>query len=146
MHPRSKKIKLIAFFLVTFVCLNTGGAVCLVYCQKAISALAAAPDHCPMKRAGSHCDPANDTKGDGPSLSVSGTSMECCPMTVTFVGAPIEKRAFAFERTATALLAPVPQTATPLAGERVIHRTLPAYRGPPLDRRADRVKQRVIRI
>ena len=136
------KIRFLAIFVVAFICLNAGGAVCVAYCRTAEDA-SAGSEHCPLKKAARDC---NRTETGGESPSVGGDQIDCCPMTVGFFAAPIEKSGFRFER-ATVVLSAKVQTLQSFDAN--VSATFPAinYRGPPfLDRRADRLKHRLLRI
>ena len=145
MHSKSLKTKMIAMFLVAFVCLNAGGAVCVAYCQSIGKPVTAGSDHCPLKKKGNHCDPSQQERSSETAASLSSNKLDCCPMTLSFIAAPLEKRAFAFET------APVPalideKARSPVFVRNTAQTTIPAYRGPPMDRRPDRLKRCVIRI
>jgi len=144
MHPKSFKTRLIAIFLVAFVCLNAGGTVCVAYCQSAMEAIAAGEEHCPLKKKAEHCDPQPQEKHDTAARAV-GESIDCCTMTLSFVGAPFEKRAFSSE-TAEISVSVKTKFTSPAGFLTTFKTSPPAYRGPPLDRRADRVKHCLIRI
>ena|SRR5215211_5631670 len=145
MHLKSFKTKLIAVFLVAFVCLNAGGAMCVAYCQSALEKVSASTEHCPLKKKGNHCDPDSPERAGAPTNSVSSNEVDCCPMTVGFVGGPIEKKTVTFETAAVAVVATIRHEA-PTFPDKAAQILPPAYRGPPLDRRVERVKNCVIRI
>jgi hypothetical protein len=146
MGKRSIKIKLLAAFVVVFVCLNANGAVCVAYCQSLEMAANEQPEHCPLKKAAAHCDKSSTTENEGDVISVSAGKFDCCPITVNFFAAPIEKNSTHFTRSAV--------VASSLAGSidlafRTEQRPSSAanYRGPPLrDRRELRIKQCILRI
>jgi hypothetical protein len=142
MHAKSLKIRLIAVFLVAFVCLNASGAACVAYCQTSETAFL---DHPPPKKNSKHCEPQSDAP-ESPSVNFSaGESADCCPMTVSFVGAPLEQTKFSFETAQLAIVANTkPQR--PFIFQNARSANPQPYRGPPLDRRIDRVKHCVIRI
>src|SRR5688500_5530036 len=129
MHPLSFKNKVIAIFLVAFVCLNAGGAVCVAYCQSAMEAIAASEDHRPQKKA-AHCDPAGGNRQETAD-AVESSKPDCCTMTLSFVGAPIEKRTISFE-TAEQVIAVKPNFTGPAIFRPSGQSSPPAYRGPPL--------------
>lgn len=143
MYHKSFKTKLIAVFLVAFVCLNAGGTACVAYCQTS-NITAEAPDHCPLQKKASHCDPAGPSN-ESTANATSSKKMSCCPMLVNFFAAPVEKRPFSFE---TAAVVPVAEeySAKPLFLRKAEQVLIEAYRGPPLDRRVERLKHRLIRI
>jgi len=144
MHPKSVKTKLIAIFLVLFVCLNGGGALCVAYCQAVLETVSAPAEHCPLKKKADHCDPDGPEK-DTASAVASSHELDCCPLTLSFVCGPIETKRFSFESAAVALIADVP-TGSPAIPVLTVESPPPAYRGPPLDRRVERVKNCIIRI
>jgi hypothetical protein len=145
MHPKSFKIKVLAVFLVAFVCLNAGGFVCVAYCQTALSSVGEEQDHCPLKKKSSHCDPGMTADVPDVSDSAGTNKVECCRMAFSFIAAPLEKRTFAAE--VTQAIAAVKVEPGPLAVIAPHHPdSTPAYRGPPLDRRGERLKHCIIRI
>ena len=145
MHAKSVRVKLIAIFLVAFVCLNAGGALCVTYCRTAVDALAASQDHCPLKKKAEHCDPDKEEDNAPAADSISIDKIECCPVTVSFIGAPLETRTSPFKTAHVLVLASsVPEFPDSFLSTRQIPTS--GYRGPPLDRRIERIKQRIIRI
>lgn len=144
MRQSSLEIKLIALFVVAFVCLNAGGAVCVAYCRSTLESVASA-EHCPLQKAKNHCDHQATEDANESASAIRTNPADCCPMTISFIGAPIEKRSAFFEQ------AVVPAEVVP--GQFVFSYSfkpfspsIDAYRGPPLDRRGDRLKHRLIRI
>lgn len=133
--------KLTSIFVAAFICLNAGGAMCVAYCQ-AFDTVAES-EHCPLKKTSEDCDGQAEQSSD--SAAVLGHELDCCPMTVSFFAGPIEKSSFSFD--AAAEIAEVPQTsiAVRFAGLTFSDRSY-SYRGPPLDRRTDRLKHCLIRI
>lgn len=146
MQPESLKIRLVAVFLVAFVCLNAGGFVCVAYCQSSMRSLAAAANHFPLQKKADHCDPSKSENGSREASDSVGTDkIECCRMAFNFVGGPLEKRTFSGETAAAPVAIEIDWTPPALsAGLR--QNPPPAYRGPPLDRRGERLKHCVIRI
>ena len=144
MHSKSLKTRLVAIFLVAFVCLNAGGTICVAYCQSAMEAIASSEDHCLLKKKADHGDPQPQEKRDS-AAKAAGNTMDWCPMTLSFVGAPLEKRAFS---SGTIVLSDAVKTniPSPAAFPSSDRSSPPTYRGPPLDRRVDRVKHCLIRI
>jgi len=138
-HSRSLKLRFLALFVTVFVCLNGAGAACVAFCRT-MDKPAAAADHCPLKKLSGHCKP------DGPFFSAHGSDVDCCPMTVSFFAGPIEKNSFSVKYA----------SATPVVAAEVFiprfHSLTPirssiSYRGPPpIDRRPDRIKHRVLLI
>ena len=148
MHPKSFKSKLVAMFVVAFVCLNAGGFVCVAHCQASLRSLAASRDHCPLKKKSGHCDPAkfeNSGSAAETSDSIGTNKIECCRMAFSFIAAPLEKRAFSIAAAATPVVVRI-EPVTPAAFDIARQTPPPAYRGPPLDRRVERLKHCIIRI
>ncbi|MGD9589080.1 MAG: hypothetical protein AB7V11_09260 [Pyrinomonadaceae bacterium] len=144
MYQKTVKTKLIAIFLVLFVCLNGGGVLCVAYCQSAFESASAPPEHCPLKKKADHCDP-DKSQPDHSVASATDSEMDCCPLTLSFVGGPIEIRSFSYGPTAILPLSIV--LPEPVAFRVSSGQTPPsAYRGPPLDRRIERLKNCIIRI
>ena len=137
-HPL--KIRFLALFVTVFVCLNGAVAACVAYCQS-MDAPADTADHCPLKKLSGHCDP------DGPFFSGHSGDFDCCPMTVSFFAGPIEKNSVSIKQPAAAatvvsaaIFIPSFRSVTPL-------KSAISYRGPPpIDRRPDRIKHRVLLI
>ena len=141
----SIKTRLASLFVLAFVCLNAGGALCVAYCRAYDAELEA--EHCPLKKLDDHCDKAGEGKtGDSASL-VASREMDCCPMTVSFFAAPLENRATQFAAEVEAIA--VTKIAAPTAKVlRLANLFLTyQYRGPPpLDRRVERIKHRLLLI
>lgn len=133
--------RVVAIFVLAFICLNAGGALCVAYCQT--FDLAAEPEHCPLKKKTNHCDPSEDPSNVVDKIG--SHEMDCCPMTVSFFAGPVEKPSFSIE---PAVFTPVPvvRLSTPRALLKPHDTPFPAYRGPPLDRRVERLKHCIIRI
>jgi hypothetical protein len=134
--------KLTSIFVVAFICLNAGGAVCVAYCQT-FDIAAAESEHCPLKKISNDCDGDDEQASD--SATVLGDELDCCPMTVSFFAGPIEKSSFSFD--AGVEIAEVAQTfVAPRFAALTLSDRSYTYRGPPLDRRTDRLKHCLIRI
>lgn len=145
MHQKSLKTKLIAIFLVAFVCLNAGGAMCVAYCQSTDKPTTAGADHCPLKKKARHCDPSNQDQNESAVNSFRSNEIGYCPMTVSFIAGPIEQKIFSFE-TVAAPSAAKAEVLPPVFFGHAGQPAMPAYRGPPLDQRPDRLKRCIIRI
>lgn len=132
-------IKLFAFFVMAFVCLNASEAACLAYCET--FEVTAKTEHCPLPKLSEDCD-----KNNQPKLSADSHGIDCCPMAVSFFGIPVEAKSFFFDQVSRAVLSEYVSLRTTFS----VSNTFAAnfdYRGPPpLDRRADRLKHRVFRI
>ena len=147
MPNRSFKFKFLAGFVLAFICLNAGGAVCVAYCQSFGIAAAAESEHCPLKKASAvHCDKSQDDNDKRDSMSVAA-DIECCPMTVSFFAAPVEKNSLSFAPAPTAAATVRREVFKPLAHRNESLALVPNYRGPPpLDRRIERIKHALLRI
>jgi hypothetical protein len=139
--PKLFQTKFIAAFLLLFVCMNAGGAVCVAYCRGVV--LNAKGEHCPLATNGHHCDRSTKTESSEPSISA--TKFDCCPMIVSFIPGTLEpKQTFS---TATVAV-PVSKfdTSTVIAISRHRYENIPAYRGPPKDERVLHITNRILRI
>ena len=143
MYIHSKKIRLAALFVVTFICLNAGGAVCVAYCQSMMQAEATA-EHCPLKKSDSHCNKKSNVETPG-ATAIAGDEIFCCSVSVGFLPAPIEK-SFRFVTAAATSVVETPTPESQLISIPGFTSTFD-YRGPPpLDRRVERIKHRLLRI
>ncbi|HKX83792.1 MAG TPA: hypothetical protein VJL58_06220 [Pyrinomonadaceae bacterium] len=143
MFRRKAYIKLTALFVVAFICLNAGGALCVAYCQNFDEA--AEPEHCPLQKLSDHCDKAQVAQ-DSSAAYLGYHSPDCCPMTVSFFAGPIEKSSFSFDSAAKIVTASVAVTRSAFIPVRTQYAATFNYRGPPLDHRVDRIKHCIIRI
>ena len=117
--------------------------MCVAYCRSAMPTADAA-EHCPLKKADSHCNKGKvGTTTD--ATKVAGDEMFCCSVTVGFLPAPVEKS----YRIADVVQAPIVE-ATKFEPPFVFRISFAAtfdYRGPPpLDRRIERIKHRLLLI
>ena len=139
------KIRLLALFVIAFICLNAGGAVCVAYCQS-FEVAVTEHDQCPLNQLENHSGKSENDEAGHDSVSADSGELDCCPMTVSFFAAPVEKHTYSFDS--------APPAAAVLSVAAVEHevvqvRTPPIvhYRGPPpLDRRTLRIKHCIIRI
>lgn len=137
--------KLIAIFVVVFICLNAGGFVCVAYCQSSLKSFADSQDHCPLQKSSEHCDPAEKADLPDGADSIGTNKIECCRMAFSFIAAPLEKRTFSAQVATLPVIVQLdPVKPTVFADSR--QTPLPTYRGPPLDRRVERLKHCLIRI
>jgi hypothetical protein len=139
--PRTLKVRLLALFVTVFVCMNGAGAACVAYCQT-MGPKADEAQHCPLKRLSKHCDPKENLH----RLSVGSGRMNCCPMTVSFFPAPIDKYSFSIEKPSAVLLQKfyLPEFRLKVGSPSTKSTN---YRGPPpLDRRVERIKQQLLLI
>lgn len=137
------KTKSTALFLIAFVCLNAGGAFCAAYCRSAFTAIAAHHSHASLKPI-LHCD-AETANPRNDSSVVRNGKVKGCAMSIGLIAAPIEKKVSSSE-VAAAPETVKTQTLYRVAFANTVQTFIPAYRGPPLDRRVDRIKQGLIRI
>ena len=133
-----------ALFVVAFVCLNAGGVVCVAYCKGFDRK--AEKEHCPLQKLSKHCNKVKDQYKGSNAINTPDCEMDCCPFTANiFIAAPIESSKASADLVAATpvqnLLTPPTFAANPWRNFIDI-----AYRGPPLDRRIDRLKNCIIRI
>ena len=139
--PKPIQTKFIAAFLLLFVCLNAGGAVCVAYCRSVV--LNADGAHCPLAKNGHHCDRSKKADSDEPSISA--TKFDCCPMIVSFIPGTLEpKQTFSTTTSAVAAFNFVITPLTVVSQYRFAN--IPAYRGPPKNERVLHITNRVLRI
>ena len=142
MNRHSAQTKLISLFVLAFICLNAGGAVCVAYCRTSDGASPNSAVGTPVH----HCEKAaKETGRTGPAISAS-RELRPCPMTVSFIAAPVEKHTLPTYKAQAAATPPIRRfvPAIPIFTPAVIPIS---YRGPPpLDRRVERIKQRVLLI
>jgi len=135
----SFKTRFLALFVTIFVCLNGAGAACVAYCQTMDEPEETA-DHCPLKKLSADCD------SERPSLSSHNGGFDCCPMTVSFLAAPVEKGSFSVKHSAAVETVKTEQFVLSFRSYTPLQSSI-SYRGPPpLDRRIDRIKHRVLLI
>ena len=146
MSPISIKTKLLSIFVLAFLCLNAGGAVCLVYCTGPAT-LAASAEHCPLPKASqAHCPHAN--KPDVPKSDVTiaeSNAVSCCSLAINVLVAPIERKQVSHELTAAvsekpAISIPVFELSSVSFAPPLEHQTVIR------DRRFERIRNRVFRI
>lgn len=143
MRPTTATTRLLAFFVIAFLCLNAGAFFCLAYCQKAA---AMAVESCPLKKAGkAHCPHSPAPAKNNDDESFAGSSVTCCMLPIGVFGVPLEMK------TGQITSAPV-AASVDVAGFApvtfVASRQMPKfyYRPPPNDARGSRVRNQVFRI
>ena len=145
MRPGTATTRLLAVFVVAFLCLNAGALACLAYCE--IGSTAAA-SHCPLQKAGAPSCPLSQLgakKGQNENDAVAGTAMACCMMPVGVLGVPLEAKAGTI--TALPLTAAVEKVEfAPVAFTAPRQISKFYYRPPPNDARLERVRNQVFRI
>lgn len=146
MTLRSAKIKLLSLFVLTFLCFNAGGAVCVGYCQ-GFTRSAAQKDHCPLAKFGAHCPKSESSTHDGQAyIEFNENSIDCCVMSIGLIATPVEKRHRASDVVLIAVVqepqltwAFVPRT----TAEKPFYIT---YSSAPANKRFTHIKNRVFRI
>lgn len=130
-----------ALFIVAFVCLNVGGAACVAYCQ---AFDLSKTEHCPLQKVSNHCDKTSKRVSD-PDAITAADEVDCCPFAVTFIAAPVENTNYSFNTAAAIPVQALSISPVFVAGRKQVTKGI-AYRGPPMDRRIDRLKNCLIRI
>jgi hypothetical protein len=132
----------LSIFVLAFLCLNAGGALCLTHCSlervAAADEFAGLSDHCKAIKLAEKADSDGTTAADT-DISV------CCSVPVAIVAAPIEKK-LEFEKAAAAALVPQAANMPVVAASLDAEPSIPVYRPPPLDRRGDRLLHCVMLI
>ena len=135
--------RFVALFVVAFICLNAGGAVCVAYCQS--FDISAKTDHCPLQELSEHCNKPRNKASDSNAIANTTREPDCCPFTISFIAAPVEKSSFPLQTIgALSPQEPTPSIFFVASQKRSIEHS--AYRGPPMDRRVDRLKHCINRI
>lgn len=143
--PTGKKI--LALFVLAFLCLNVGGFLCLSFCHQMMAASAMTLD----AHLSEHCRRAKkeaEEKEQG-SAKIGADAASCCIMPVSMFAAPVEKQSrFVDILVADATPAPTVDFYKffALSLPRLHILEAPVYRPPPLDRRVERILNCVIRI
>jgi hypothetical protein len=143
----SRKIRFLALFVLAFVCLNAAGAVCVAYCRGFATRSEVAVHQSPEKSLSKHCDhsPAKGKPENGRAISV-GRNVDVCPMTVSFLAASVEKKSIVNVEPILAAIIETP-TSPVLISIDSSYLSQADYRGPPpLDRRPERIKHRLLLI
>jgi hypothetical protein len=122
--------------------LNAGGAVCVAYCHKFIEAAKA--EHCPLSKNGKHCNRKKKVENSDRNAVVD-EELNCCPMTVSFVAGPVEKHSFSLSSSVVASTKFEVFAFVPTFRRQLVISGFD-YRGPPYDRRINRIKNCIIRI
>lgn len=143
MTKHSVQTRLLAVFVVAFVCLNAGAAAGVAYCQ---AMAAAATDYCPLKKKSKHCDKTTDADVGSQATSFASYEPDYCPMTVSLLAGVVEKKPVTVTDVSRTLVvtAKPPPLFTSFAE---IFTATFDYRGPPLlDRRIERIKHQLLLI
>jgi hypothetical protein len=143
LKPAGATTRLLAFFVVAFLCLNAGAFFCLAYCETTVAKQA---DHCPLKKAASsNCPHSQTANKNQDNSSFVRNSVTCCMLPIGVFGALVEQKT----GTITAVqVAGVVQKTEFAPVVFAASRQLPKfyYRPPPNDARVDRVRNQVFRI
>jgi len=145
MSPISIKTKLLSIFVMAFLCLNAGGAVCLVYCTTPLKAAEA--EHCPLPKASqAHCPHANKSQAPKGDVTLAESNeVSCCSLAINVLVAPIERKQISHELTAVASEKLLVSTPVFAASSTTYFQPLD-FRPLLRDRRSERIKNRVFRI
>jgi len=141
MVRHTRKTKHISFFVLAFVCLNAVGAACVTYCR------AVEIPEVTAQKSSHHCEMALRAGLEDSSPSIGkNLAAKPCPMMLSFFGGPVEKHQAPVAKAIAA-------STRPVDGFRSVDPTIHSlpttfsYRGPPLlDRRAERIKHRILLI
>lgn len=141
--------RVLAVFVLGFLCLNAAGALCLTYCSSLFSAEVTAvsddshlSEHCKAMKEAAETKLADETRD-----AVASAEASCCMMPVAMFAVPVEKRS-TFETVDVAVV-PAKQVDVPqfeYVAAVSFTNSIPVYRPPPLDRRIERSLNCVIRI
>ena len=143
MIPATFKAKFIAAFLVTFVGLNAGGALCVGYCR-AFVLEAAANQHCPLAKLNDHCKKAKDTASESDAFN-SVRPAQCCPMIAGFIAGPVEPKQ-TFSSASVTFPTTSAYSVTPPSIRTFYLSPTVSYRGPPKAERRIHIKNSILRI
>jgi hypothetical protein len=141
MFKPSRTVRFLALAAIGFIGLNGLGAICLAYCgpEPEVASLNA---HC-SSMAG-HMAPADP--GSRKAAGNSSATLDCCPLTLVMVSAPLETP----RKPAVAVQAlPAQPPVVEFVGKPLSRSPVSAfhYRGPPpLDRRGERIRHSVFLI
>lgn len=146
-RPTGKKI--LAMFVLAFLCFNAGGLLCLTYCsQSSMAAVRPALDDAHLSE---HCRRAKKAaeEKDRNSTKFEAATASCCMMPISMFAVPLEKQT----RTSDVMVVDaVTEVNTDFYAFRAPSVALahvassPVYRPPPLDRRNERILHSVFRI
>ena len=138
-----KHTRFVSLFVVAFLCLNAGGALCLTYCSQKASANSARADESLLS---DHCRKAKkQAEKRSDNSSVTPDEAACCMLPVGMFPAPVEKSLSYSVVLAGTVEIPNFDYSAPVILD-VSSKHIPVYRPPPLDRRVERLLNCVIRI
>lgn len=136
----------LAAFVLLFLCLNVGGALCLTACTELFAAASVAESDAHLSE---HCKQAKKAaeERDRDSTKIEAGEASCCMMPVAMFAAPVEKRP---EINVVPVVAAFPAAVNSEFPAPALHSAslpaTPVYRPPPLDRRGERILHSVFRI
>ncbi len=137
-----KNSTLVTRFVIAFVCLNLGGAMCLTYCTqsaKAAPASAQMPSRCEHHKKQAQTPTTNND-------SASAKAAACCAMPVSLIATPVEERGIVNITDTVAISTVIGKPSEifrTFTANRVVERV---YRPPPLDQSSVRLRNCVFRI
>ncbi len=142
MGPATTTTRLLAFFVIAFLCLNAGAFFCLAYCEKGA---AKAVESCPLKKAGmDHCPHSQTAKTNKDDAKFAGNSAACCMLPIGVFGVPLEAIGGQITSAPVAAVETANFASVVLAASRQMPKFY--YRPPPNDARGSRVRNQVFRI
>lgn len=147
MLRRQASNKLMAMFVLAFLCLNVGGAFCLTYCTQI--AMAASPAVSDDSQLSEHCRKAKKEaeERDKNATRIDSDSASCCMLPVSMFAAPVEKQTRTELVIESAELINVEHFTFDAPSISPSHVAITSvYRPPPLDRRVERITRSVFII
>ena len=146
MHASRRINKGLAFFVLAFLCLNIGGAICLTMCTSLFAAETTAASDAHLSE---HCKQAKKAAEERERglTKIDAGEASCCMMPVGLFAAPVEKRPeFKVVPTVAAVSLVFDHEFSAPAIFKASLTAAPVYRPPPLDRRGERILRSVFRI
>ncbi len=141
MKPAATTTKFLAFFVISFLCLNVGAFVCLAYCQRGAMAV----ESCPLKKAGmAHCPHSQAARKNKDDAKFAGNLVACCVLPIGVFGVPLETKAGQITSAPVAAVETANFAPVIIAASRQLPKFY--YRPPPNDARGSRVRNQVFRI
>jgi len=145
MTPVSIKTKLLSLFVLTFLCLNAGGAVCLAFCANTKAHDMAAMDHCPLAKKPADCPHHAAKQEQDGAPAVESKAVSCCNVAINIFAVPLERKQTVQDPVQTTPLETT-QTIISFVSSSFTAPVTTVSRQPALDRRVERVKHCVFRI
>ena len=140
-------MRILATFVLAFICLNAGGFFCLTYCAQTASARPVSDD----SHLSEHCRRAKKeaAEKDRNSTKLDANAASCCMMPVSMFAVPIEKQTRIADVVIADSLPAVSFEFYKFSAPVVVVSTIastPVYRPPPLDHRVERILHSIFRI